>query len=175
MSKAMNGKNAQATGTCLDGFPPVMMSSRKHAELLEKYLKSLSQETVNTIILYDALLTKTYQQIYEGVLFDYYNSDEHCVSVILRASEGKAKKMMKIKITRRNGVIATTWKAFKRSIDDHMGTTLTCGICYEEWTKDGEIPAFWSCHACGGTACHPCADKLNDNCPYCRTARIPSF
>jgi hypothetical protein len=159
-------------GVCLCSFPSVR-SLPEHDDMVQRYINSLTQPSINHIKLYDALLTKSYPNAYKGLSFDFRNRYDYCLCILVAVDED-GDKCLRAKILEGDGSPCdSSWKVFKRGLDEQLAPTICCGICYEEWTTgDVNAPSFWGCHSCGKTACSTCAENMGDNCPYCRASTL---
>lgn len=151
-------------GICLCSIPKIM-ALPEDAKMTQRYINSLNQSSINHIKLYDTLLKKTYPSSYTGLAYGDRNG--YCLFALMDLGGDKC---LRSTILETNGSPCdSSWKVFKRGLDEQLAPTVCCGICYEEWTTgDDNAPSFWGCHACGKTACTQCANKMGDNCPYCR-------
>jgi len=156
---------------CVCGFPSVGVSEHKIwlSKKVKPYIYSLSQETIDSIKLFRRLLTITYQEKYDGLMVD--NSCQcnspHCQEDLsIHASVGTWLIGMVKK-----GKIITTWKIFKRRIDQKMSPTISCDICCEEWENNEKCKiGFTSCNTCGKSICLDCDSRLEEPiCPFCRS------
>lgn len=151
---------------CLCDFPTVGTENR-YAHLVQPYVESLPAETICAVKLFDKLLKKLYPESYDGLYFDKHEGKYPCIMLVINQKDFHIKS----KITYSDGKMVSTWKVFKRSLDIQLASTVSCGICLEEWkTGADNVPSFWGCSTCANTVCSACMKGIEDNCPYCRSS-----
>lgn len=150
---------------CLCGFPTIETENR-YAHLVQPYVESLPAETISAVKLFDKLMKKLYPASYDGLYFDKHEGMYPCILLVINEKDFHIKS----KITYSDGEMVSTWKVFKRSLDIQLSSTVSCGICLEEWKNGADnVPSFWGCATCGNTVCSACMKGIEDACPYCRS------
>jgi hypothetical protein len=135
------------------------------------FFGSLPENTYRMLSLWDALLTKTYGKMYDGLACDIFD-DGGGVVVLLDYKTGDGINL-RVRIVEANGSMPGAWKSFKKLLDSQLAITKECSLCYTDYGK--HVPGvfrFSGCRTCGNGWCGACNEKMiethNWRCPFCR-------
>jgi len=151
-------------------IPTMSYRAETHKKALI-FFNSLPMNTYRMLSLWDALLTKTYGKMYDGLACDMFDDGGGVVALLDYKNDDGIN--LRIRIVEADGSMPGTWKSFKKVLDSQLYPKKECSLCCMEYgTHIPGVFRFSGCRLCGNAWCGTCNTKMieskNFRCPFCR-------